>query len=265
MPVLIGALALVLAMMWMLGRCSHASGADFAIGNERAGADTVNVAIEMSPLLYMQNGDSVEGLDYEIIKTVAESHKLPVRFYPFVPLKHALDGLESGRYDVVVAALPATSETREKYNMTRGVYTGRQALVQLLDSVGARPEITSQEQLGGKEVWIVERSPYAGRLKNLGDELDDTIIVRSSPEYSAEHLCLLTATGQLPRAVVDEATARRMAQGDPRLDVSVPVSFSQFQSWAVRKEALRDSFDVWLEEFSRTETYDSLLTRYGVR
>jgi len=75
----------------------------------------------------------------------------------------------------------------------------------------------------------------------------------------------LTASGEIERAVVDEKTARRLAADYPMLDVSVPVSFNQFQSWAVGCPALRDSLNVWLDEFRRTSAYDSLLVRYVQR
>ena len=263
LPMLIGLLAIVLALMWTLGRCSHRRDADFASRREYATGDTLNVAIEMSPLLYYQHADSISGLDYEIIGNIASAHGIPVRFHPFVPLHFALDGLNDGRFDIVVAAMPATVQTRQQYNMTDGVYTGRQVLVQLRDSASGQPHIKSQEQLTGHSVWLVEKSPYASRLANLGDELGDTIYIKISPDYSAEHLCLLTATGEIPRAVVSERIARRVAADYPQLDISVPVSFNQFQSWAVGDEALRDSLNRWIEEFRTTGAYDSLLVRYG--
>lgn len=262
MPLLFGILIIVLALMWMLGQCSRKHDAVFALTDRHAGGDTITVAIEMSPLLYTRSGDSIAGLDHDIINAIAAAHGRPVRFRPFVPLHFALEGLEKGDFDMVVAALPATERTKNTYCMTDAVYTGRQALVQRRDSAS---HISSQEQLAGKEVWLVAKSPYADRLANLGEELGDTIYVHSSPEYSAEHLCLLTAAGTIPRAVVDEATARRLAADYPELDVSVPVSFSQFQSWAVGREDLRDSLNVWLDEFCRTAAYDSLLVRYGLR
>lgn len=262
MPLLVGALALVLALMWALGRCSHRPEGAFALADRHPDGDTINVAIEMSPLLYSRHGDSIAGLDYEIIRHIAAEHGLPVSFRPFVPLHFALSGLESGQFDVVVGALPATTATRERYHMTNSVYTGRQTLVQLRDSAEGKPTIDSQEKLAGHRVWVVAKSPYADRLANLGAELGDTIYVESSPDYSAEHLCLLTASGEIPRAVVDEATARRIAADYPQLDVSVPVSFNQFQSWAVGREELRDSFNVWLDKFRTTAAYDSLVAKY---
>ncbi len=266
LPLLVGALAIVLALMWMLGRCSRQRLSDFAAEPDaRPAGDTLVVAIEMSPLLYTRSGDSIAGLDYEIIRSIAAAHDLPVRFRPFVPLHYALEGLERGDYDVVVAALPATSEMVDRYHMTDAVYHGRQVLVQRRDSASGRPHIKSQEQLAGHKVWVVKDSPYRSRLANLGAELGDTIYVNTVDDYSAEHLCMLTASGEIPRAVVDEATARRMAAADDRLDVSVPVSFSQFQSWAVGRESLRDSFNLWLDEFSRSAAYDSLLVAYDLR
>ncbi|MDE6137232.1 MAG: transporter substrate-binding domain-containing protein, partial [Muribaculaceae bacterium] len=118
MPLLVGGLALVLALMWALGRCSSRPEGTFAFSDRHPEGDTVHVAIEMSPLLYSRQGDSIVGLDYEIIRHIAAAHNLQVSFRPFVPLHFALEGLEAGTFDVVVAALPATTATRERYHMT---------------------------------------------------------------------------------------------------------------------------------------------------
>ncbi len=60
----------------------------------------------------------------------------------------------------------------------------------------------------------------------------------------------MTAKGEVARAVVNESLARKMKEKYPELDISVAVSFTQFQSWLLRSdhEALRDSLNRWISE-----------------
>jgi hypothetical protein len=48
------------------------------------------------------------------------------------------------------------------------------------------------------------------------------------------------------------------------IDVSTPVSFTQFQVWALRGDnhALCDSVNAWLKTYRGTERYRQLLERY---
>lgn len=230
----------------------------------RPGGDTLAVAIEMSPLTYTLRNDTAEGFDYLLLRDIARSHGIPVEFYPFSKLEEAFRGLDEHRYDLLVASVPSTSTLKKYFPLTDAVYLDRQVLVQLADSVGGRGPITSQEQLRGDTVWIAEGSPFTTRLGNMAKELGDTITVISVPGHSSEHLAIMTATGEIRRAVVNEAVARHIAAMYPRLDISTQISFNQFQVWAVAPgdSSLRDSLNVWLGEFRQTESYRRLANRY---
>lgn len=234
--------------MAALRMCSNRSSDPWARSDGFSEGDTLDIAIEMNPAVFAVKGDSVYGRDYELLQAISRREGVPMKFHPFVPLDHALQGLASGRYDVVVASMPKTSELAQTCLLTDEVYTDREVLVQRLDSLGAAPQISSPMMLGGAEVWIPHGSPIATRIRNLAAEIGDTIILRSDPRYSSELLVLLTLQGRIPRAVVSESVAKSMAADYPLLHVSTPASFTQFQCWAVAPErnALRDSLNAWL-------------------
>ena len=75
---------------------------------------------------------------------------------------------------------------------------------------------------------------------------------------------MLVAAGEIPRAVVNEGLARRLAAADTLLDLSTPVSFTQFQTWAVAPSdtALRRTLNAFLASFRNTPRYRALLDRY---
>ena len=75
---------------------------------------------------------------------------------------------------------------------------------------------------------------------------------------------MLTSLGQIPMAVVNEATALRLAKDYPQVDVSLGISFTQFQSWLIARDRqqLADSINAALIDFKETDAYARLAKRY---
>ncbi len=55
-----------------------------------------------------------------------------------------------------------------------------------------------------------------------------------------------------------------MAKDSPTLDVMTNVSFTQFQAWAMRRDAaeLAEKIDTAIVRFKATSDYETLLSRY---
>lgn len=224
----------------------------------RAKGDTINVAIDYSPMSLYRYGDSLAGFNYEMMKQMAALYGDNVKFYPISSVTSALDELKRGVYDVVISDYPLTSSRRDSFRFTEPVYLDRQVLISLGTTVRSRLD------LAGKEVWTVGGTPIAERLRNLSHEIGDTIILRHDSIHSAEQLFMLTAMGRIPRAVINEAKATRLAEDYPDVNLATPVSFTQFQSWVVNKDntALADTLDAQIRRFKTTPQYSTLVERY---
>ena len=179
-------------------------------------------------------------------------------------MTNALSELDSGKFDIVISDIPITTELRDKYLFTDPIYADRQTLVQLTDSITGLPPIRTQSDLRGDTVYIAAQSPFMSRLRNLSRELGDTIYVFQDKHYGPEQMMLLTAIGQLKNVVVNEQTARSIAKDYPQLDISLTLSFNQFQSWAVApdKPQLLDSLNVWIARFKETPQFERLVDIY---
>lgn len=224
----------------------------------RSRGDTINVAIDYSPMSLYRYGDTLAGFNYEMMKGMAALYGDNVKFYPIASVNEALDDLKDGVYDVVISDLPVTASRRESFRFTEPVYLDKQVLISLDTTIRSRLD------LAGKEVWAVEGSPAAERLRNLSHEIGDTIILRHDSIINPEQLFMLTAMGKVPRAVINSAKARHLAKDYPDVDISTPVSFSQFQSWVVNKDnpALADTLDAQIRRFKTTPQYATLVDRY---
>jgi membrane-bound lytic murein transglycosylase MltF len=226
-----------------------------------SGGDTLDIAIEYSPVTYYTYDDTLGGYNYDLLRIIADSVGCPMKFHPVVTLEKALAGLDDGRYDVLVAQFPMTAGDTSKFAFTEPIYIDQQVLVQRRGSQA----IHSQLDLAGDTVWVVKGSPMVGRIASLSREIGDTIYVHVDELYGPEQLMMMVSSGEIRYAVVNRSIARAMATRLHNLDRSVAISLSQFQSWMVAKNrhGLCDSLNRWHEQVKLdTATYLGLQRRY---
>lgn len=230
-----------------------------------SGADTIDVAIEYTPLVCYTYGDTLGGLHYDMLRDIASRHGLVVKFHPITSFEKSLPLIHDSIVDLLVADLPMTAEFRQRYRFLEPVVVDRQVLVQLRDSVKGHGAVRNPLDLGGDTIWIAAGSSVESRIKSLGREIGDTIYVKSESDYGPEQLAIMTALGEIQGAVISRRVAQEIAGDYPQLDVVTEVSFNQFQSWisAHRHSALADSLDSWIKSYKGTPDYDNLLKRYG--
>lgn len=255
-------LAIVAVLLTLSMRvCTSAT---WHVNDSRAHGDTINVAIEISPLGISTRGDSLSGYYYDMVQYISRSHQRPVKIDGFTHLESAIEGLEKGRYDIVIGDIPANGVIREKFLATDPVLIDRQVLVQRRDSATGELRYPTQFSLLGDSIHIPLNSPFKTRLHNLTRELGDTIYIVEDSDLGAEQLIMLVALGELPNAVVNRHMATIMQQDYPQLDLSVEISFNQFQSWLLnyKDSILCDTINAWIGDFSASAEARELQKRY---
>jgi ABC-type amino acid transport substrate-binding protein len=258
---MLAGLILVMMMMYSLRKCSYTPGGLMLIPS---GGDTVDVAIEYAPLSLYRYDDTLGGFDYDMLRELASRHNLILKFHPVVSMPQSLEMITSDVYDILVANIPATADFKEKYTFLEPVLLDRQVLVQRRDSVTGKGRVTSQLDLAGDTLWVVDGSSSISRISNLSHEIGDTIYVNTVPDCSSEQLFIMTAIGDIKQAVINESVARSMVKDYPDIDISTEISFSQFHSWIVsgKRPELKDSLNNWILQFKSTPQYRNLTTRY---
>ena len=250
-------LGVTIALMVMLSRCDQPRPAAI---DHPSGGDTLDVAIEYSPITYYSYDDTLGGFDYDLLRLISQHCGRPMKFHPIVTLSRGLEGLNDSTYDVLVAQFPTTVDGRERYLFTDPIYIDKQVLVQR-----AQNGIKRHFQLAGDTVWVVKGSPMKERIEGLSREIGDTIHVMTDPTYGAEQLLLRVAAGEIKYAVVNQSIARIMSDKVQGLDISIDISLSQFQAWVLRKnnQALCDSLNRWIDAAKANhDLFEQLNTRY---
>lgn len=253
----------VLLLMFMLRTCSTPSSSP---RDTHAGGDTLNIAIEISPVGISTQGDTLSGYYYDLVREIARRHNRQVRIEGFTHLASTLEALENGRYDIVIPDAPTNTDLRSRFLTTMPVLIDRQVLVQRRDSVSGKLPYENLMSILGDTIYLPRHSPFATRVSHLIGELGDTIYSVQHPTLGSEQLIIMVALGELPNAVVNRHAADLMALDYPLLDTSVEISFNQFQSWLVnpRDSILCDSLNTWLNEFMTTRDHQNLKRQYNL-
>lgn len=225
----------------------------------------LRVATEYNSISFYVEGDTVSGFHYELIQAFARDKGLKAEITPIMSFDKRLKGLSEGRYDVIAYGILATSELKDSLLLTSPIFLNKQVLVQRKE----REEndslyIRSQLDLARRTLHVVKGSPSILRIRNLGNEIGDTIYIKEIEKYGAEQLIALVAHGDIDYAVCDESIARASADSLPQIDINTAISFTQFYSWGVSKQSpvLLDSLNTWLDKFQEGEEYQKIYQKY---
>ena len=222
----------------------------------------LRIAIDYNPQSYYIQGDSVVGFEYRLARMIGEESGLAVELYPEINLQKSLDGLNERQFDIVARPLPVTTQNKQSYNFTEPIRLNRQVLVQRKASYnGGKEPIRNQLDLAQKRLHIIPDESTQLRIKNLSHEIGDTIYTIEEELYGYEQLIILVAKGEVDFAVCNQDIARQMSQTYPEIDIETDISFTQFQSWAVRKESivLLDSLNSWLGRIQQRPDFQKML------
>jgi membrane-bound lytic murein transglycosylase F len=211
------------------------------------------------------------GYQYDMLQELA--NHLGVRLEVLVNnnLEEKFKLLEEGKVDLIAANLSITKERRQRMDFTVAHTQTRQVLVQRKPiswsnkGMGIYQDslIRSQVSLAQKEIYVPRNSPYSRRLRNLSDEIGDSIKIIEVDE-GVESLVEKVSKGEINYTVSDEIEARVYESYYSNLDIETPLSFSQNLAWAVPKgsDDLKNVINVWLTDFKKSKKFALLYRKY---
>lgn len=260
-------LLIVLIAMFFLRKQSHSKTTHYLIRDypQIKKSGELNAVTDYNSIGYFISGDTVAGFQYELLRRLEKDWGIKVNIFLDNNLDENLKGLFSQRYDIVARSIPINSELKSKVAFTQSIILNKQVLVQRRAEYnkGKKP-IRQHLDLAKKTIYLPAHSPVILRIDNLSREIGDTIYVVQDPTYEAEQLIMKVASGDIDFTVCDEKIAQRMAKRLPEIDVETDISFTQFDSWAVRKDSpvLLDSLNAWFTNLKKTEEFEQIRAKY---
>lgn len=225
----------------------------------------LRVAVRMNQIDCMVRADTMAGFQYELASKFAKSINVKIKWVRVQDVAEAVVLLEKGKVDLIAQNIPRTTEILQRIVISSPVMISKSVLVQRkpvdeFDTI----YIKSQLALGKKQLCVVRGSSYAQRIKNLSQEISDTIFVSELKVHDAEELILLIAKGSIRYGVCDEKVANYFVKRFPGIDVSLGIGFSQIQGWGVSKSTpkLAKQVNDWLRSYTKSDPFNFLYARY---
>ncbi|SFE80357.1 transglycosylase SLT domain-containing protein [Thermophagus xiamenensis] len=240
--------------------------------NEIKAEGLVRVVTNYNSTNYFVYKGKPMGYQLELLQEFANYTGLKLDISVNNDLSTNFSDLRSGKVDIIASNLAAFLNRQEGIAFTEPHSYSRQVLVQRKYSLdkekgskdGNRPLIRNQLDLAGKTVYVQKESAYVKRLRNLSQEIGDSINIVEIADYEVEQLIGLVASGEIEYTVCDENLARVNLNYYPNLDVETPISFPQKMSWAVRSNSydLLSVINNWLIGFKKTARYTRIYQKY---
>lgn len=212
------------------------------------------------------------GYQFELLQEFASFIGVKLEVTVNNDLQTNFEALQNGFIDIIASNLPVMRESEDYIAYTAPHSFSRQVLVQQAYSSDQKGSnniqyntlIRNQLDLAGKSIYVQKGSAYVQRLRNLANEIGDSIHIVEIPDYEVEQLVELVAAGEIPYTVCDENLAIVNLNFYPNLDVETPVSFPQKQAWAVNKNApeLLNAINNWMVSFTQTPRYQRIYQKY---
>ena len=212
------------------------------------------------------------GYQFELLQEFATFIGVKLEVTVNNDLQTNFEALQNGLIDIIASNLPVMRESEDYIAYTAHHSFSRQVLVQQAYSSDQKGSnniqyntlIRNQLDLAGKSIYVQKGSAYVQRLRNLANEIGDSIHIVEIPDYEVEQLVELVAAGEIPYTVCDENLAIVNLNFYPNLDVETPVSFPQKQAWAVNKNApeLLNAINNWMVSFTQTPRYQRIYQKY---
>ncbi len=206
---------------------------------------------------YLWRGELL-GFEYELVRSFAAAHDLELEVIVSGDISGLLDGLATGRGDMIAAGLVPTDHRVEMgLRFTRPYLRIRETFVTAGES------ITDLAGLAGRRITVNPQTSYAATLQGIRAEagFDVAFVDRSTSAILAD-----IAGGSLDATLVDSHRAELETTFNPRLSLGLALEPEKGLAWATRddNEELMHRLDAFIGERYRGYEFNVLRNKYFV-
>lgn len=225
----------------------------------------LTVVTDSSSMGFAVDKDSVYGFQYEIIKAFADSLGVELEISEQNDVRKAIEDLKEGEYDIVANLVPMTTELKEGVIFSETIMSSRQVLVQRIpsDSLQRMP-VKKQYELANDTIYMPYNSVYKMRIKNLADEIADSIHILEIKNVSTETMVRMVSQGKIKNTICSAQLAEKLKRQYPNIDISLPLGFTQEHGWVLNSKSalLAEKLNEFLSDFVGSSAYWELYRKY---
>ena len=217
-----------------------------------------------SSISYFDYRGEPMGFQYELAKQFAQSLGVKLKVKTARNTKELVHMLQQGEGDLIAYPLPISKKLKDSIAFCGEDIITHQVLVQR-NSTKNLKALTNVTELIGKNIYV-KPGKYLNRLKNLNKELGGGILIHevSNDSTTIEDLIMQVSNGTIDYTICDNDLARLNKTYYINLNISLPVSFDQRASWAVRKTSplLAEAANEWHKTNMTSPAYKASTKRY---
>ncbi len=195
------------------------------------------------------------GFQYELLQRLSEELGVELEIISINNLEESFSLLNAGGCDLIAMNLTVTQERQKRIDFTNPISQTRQVLVQkkpkgwqkMSSRECDKQLIRSLPDLAKQEIYVQNKTAFVERLKNISEEIGDTIYIKESGKCTDEEIIERVADGSIKYTVCDENIAKVNATYHPEIDIQTGISFNQNIAWGIPKGA--DSLKHHLNQF----------------
>lgn len=212
------------------------------------------------------------GFQYELLRKFAETINIKLEVIVENDINKMFSKLNNSECDIIALNLTNTKERKKIINFSVPIIQTRQVLVQrkpdkwqqLSNKSIDKQLVRNVLDLAHKTIYIQKGAVYLSRLRNLSDEIGDTINIIELEGLDTEEIISMVSSGEIDYTVCDENIGLINKTYHQNIDIKTPISFNQNISWGVRKnsELLLDTLNKWLVDYKKTKKYKELYNKY---
>ncbi|MCF8232018.1 MAG: transporter substrate-binding domain-containing protein [Bacteroidales bacterium] len=234
--------------------------------------DTLIAITDYNSTSYFIYRGTPMGFQYERAKELANHLGVKLKVITENNIDTAIHKLNQGKGDLIAMDLTINFSRREQVDFINPHYQTRQMLIQrkpegwrnmsTYDEV-EKHLIRSPIQLLGKTVHVQKNSAYVSRLKNLMEEMGDSIHIVQARQ-ATEQLIKMVANGEINYTVADEHIAKVNQRYYQDIDTRTALSFPQNVAWAVKQgnDTLERAINDWQKSFKGSYYANVLHNKY---
>lgn len=225
---------------------------------------TLTVLTLNSSISYFDYQGEPMGFQYELSKQFAQSLGLKLKIKTAHNIQELVSMLLLGKGDIIAYPLPITKEFKDSVAFCGEDIITHQVLVQR-NGTPKHPALTDVTELIDKDIYV-KPGKHFNRLTNLNKELGGGIRIHeiNSDSISIEDLIMQVSNGIIDYTISDNDLARLNKTYYSNLNVTLPVSFDQRASWAVRKTSplLAKAANEWHKNNATSPAYKASTKKY---
>lgn len=233
----------------------------------------LRVITTYSPTGYFLYRGETMGFEYEIFNRLAGELGVSLEMVLAKNVDSVIPMLHRGEGDIIALGYTITNDRQNDVAFTEPYLITHQSLIQkkpdnwrkmTLDNI-KKSLVTDVVELINDTVSVRQRSSYYMRLKELSNELGDTVYIDILPgEMSDEQIIEMVSKGEIKYSIIDDHKASIHESYFPNIDSDTPMSLSQRIAWAVRKTSpdLLEVINEALTDLKRKPDYNVIYKKY---